>query len=223
MGNEIAVNDQPAGTNWIPWLWICAFHLGALLAFVPAYFTWQALGVCLILHWFTTGIGISMAYHRLLTHRSFAVRPKVLEYILTAIGSCGAQGGALSMVSDHRRHHAYTEQEHDPHSPVNGLYWAHWRWWVYKNPYFLHTREYYAHWAPDLLRDPVHRMLQSIHFVFPLSLLVALYATAGCPGWSGAGSSGTFFVSMLPGRSTRSVTGLATATSRPAMNRRTTG
>ena len=58
-------------------------HLGALLAFVPAYFSWSGLALCLFLHWLTGGIGICMTYHRLLTHRSFAVRPRWLEYVLT--------------------------------------------------------------------------------------------------------------------------------------------
>ena len=171
-----------AGTNWVEWLWVTGFHVGALLAFLPRYFSWEAVGVCLLLHWLTTSVGISMTYHRLLTHRSFAVRPKLLEYILTAIGSCAAQGGAFSMVADHRRHHAYTEEEGDPHSPVGrGLYWAQYGWWQYKNPDFLHTPEYYQRWAPDMVADPVHRVLDRIHFVFPVLLLVLLYRLGGMP------------------------------------------
>ena len=78
---------------WPSLLWIGALHLGALLAFVPSYFSWTALGVCLVLHWLTGGIGICMTYHRLLTHRSFATRPRWLEYVLTAIGCCASEGG----------------------------------------------------------------------------------------------------------------------------------
>ena len=81
------------GIAWGPVLWIGGLHVGALLAFVPGYFTWQALAVCLLLHWLTGGIGICMTYHRLLTHRSFALRPRWLEYLLTAIGCCASEGG----------------------------------------------------------------------------------------------------------------------------------
>ena len=174
--------------RWVPWLWVLSFHVGALLAFVPAFFSWQAILVGLGLHWLTTSVGISMTYHRLLTHRTYAVRPKPLEYLLTIIGSCAAQGGAIGMVADHRRHHAFTEQEHDTHSPVEkGLYWAHWKWWIYKNEFHSHTREYLQHWAPDLMKDPVHRVLNEIHFLFPVALLVALYAIGGMPYlvWAG--------------------------------------
>ena len=68
---------ESAGIAWGSLLWIAGLHAGALLAFLPAYFTWQALAVCLVLHWLTGGIGICMTYHRLLTHRSFATRPEV--------------------------------------------------------------------------------------------------------------------------------------------------
>ncbi len=84
----ITTSSRPAPTQiaWGPVIWICGLHLAALLALVPGTFSWSALAVCLFLHWLTGGIGICMTYHRLLTHRSFATRPKCLEYVLTAIG-----------------------------------------------------------------------------------------------------------------------------------------
>ncbi len=74
--------SRPASNpiSWPSLLWIGAIHVGALLAFVPSNFTWPALAVCVFMHWLTGGIGICMTYHRLLTHRSFATRPKALEY-----------------------------------------------------------------------------------------------------------------------------------------------
>ena len=78
----------PQRLAWPSLLWIGTIHLGALLAFVPAYFSWSGLALCLLLHWVTGGIGICLTYHRLLTHRSFAVRPGWLEYVLTAVGAC---------------------------------------------------------------------------------------------------------------------------------------
>lgn len=182
-----SMNAYPIGSGWVPLTWISSFHVGALLAFVPAFFTWEALLVGLVLHWLTTSVGISMTYHRLLTHRGYAVRPKPLEYLLTMIGCCAAQGGAIGMVSDHRRHHAFTEQEHDTHSPIKGLYWAHWQWWIYKHETFPHTVAYYNRWAPDLMKDPVHRWLHRYHFLFPVALLGGLYAVGGMPWlvWGG--------------------------------------
>ena len=81
----------------------------------------DALLVCLVLHWLTGGIGICMTYHRLLTHRSFATRPRWLEYVLTAIGCCASEGGPIGWVADHRNHHAHSDDEHDLHSPNRGF------------------------------------------------------------------------------------------------------
>ena len=88
-------SSHPASTQiaWRPVIWIGGLHLASLLAFVPGTFSWSALAVCLFLHWLTGGIGICMTYHRLLTHRSFATRPKVLEYVLTALGCVRLGGG----------------------------------------------------------------------------------------------------------------------------------
>lgn len=106
---------ESAGIAWAPVLWIGGLHVGALLAFVPGYFSWSALAVCLSLHWLTGCLGICLTYHRLLSHRSFATRPKWLEYVLTALGCCASEGGAIGWVADHRRHHAHADDEHDVH------------------------------------------------------------------------------------------------------------
>jgi stearoyl-CoA desaturase (delta-9 desaturase) len=166
---------------WPPFLWIGALHIGALLAFVPAFFTWQALVVCLFFHWLNGGIGVCMTFHRLLTHRSFATRPKALEYVLTALGCCASEGGPVGWVADHRKHHAHSDEETDVHTPHRGFWWAHMFWWMTPDPDSEHTPEYYERWAPDLARDPVMLWLDKWFFIFPLMEAVALYAIGGMP------------------------------------------
>jgi fatty-acid desaturase len=175
--------ERPAssGIAWGPVLWIIVLHTGALLAFNPHWFSWSALAVCVLLHWLTGGIGICMTYHRLLTHRSFATRPKWLEYVLTAIGCCAAEGGAIGWVADHRRHHAHSDEEGDAHSPNRGFGWAHMFWWMTPDITADHTPEYYERWAPDLTRDPVHVWFDTYHFLFPIGLGACLYAIGGMP------------------------------------------
>src|SRR3954468_20886273 len=80
---------------WVPLIWIGGLHLGALLALHPAWFPWQALVLREVLHWVTGGLGITLTYHRLLTHRSFATRPKWLEYAMTIIGANASEGGPI--------------------------------------------------------------------------------------------------------------------------------
>jgi len=170
-------------------IWIGALHVGALLAFVPAYFSWSALAVCVLLHWLTGGVGICLTYHRLLTHRSFATRPRWLEYVLTAIGCCASEGGAVGWVADHRRHHAHSDDENDAHSPNRGFGWAHMFWWMTPDITADHTPEYLEHWAPDLYNDPVHRRLDAYFIVFPLLTAVVLYTVGAAIGGTAYGMS----------------------------------
>ncbi len=178
---------ESAGLAWGAVLWIGGLHLGALLAFAPRFFSWSALAVCLFLHWLTASIGICLTYHRLLTHRSFVTRPKWLEYVLTALGCCASEGGAIGWVADHRRHHAHADDALDVHSPNRGFAWAHMFWWITPDITTIHTPEYYDKWAPDLNKDPVHRWLDNYHLLFPILMGVGLYLLGGLPWlvWGG--------------------------------------
>ena len=82
-------------------------------------------------------LGVTLGFHRLLTHRSFQTH-KPTEYALAILGSVAVQGPVMSWVADHRKHHAHTDKEGDPHSPhghgsgvqgaVAGLWYAHMGW-----------------------------------------------------------------------------------------------
>jgi stearoyl-CoA desaturase (delta-9 desaturase) len=84
-----------------------------------------------------TAYGVTLGFHRLLTHRSFATH-KWVEYVLAIAGSMAVQGPVMQWVADHRKHHAHTDQEGDPHSPhghgtglrgaIHGLWYAHMGW-----------------------------------------------------------------------------------------------
>jgi len=74
-----------------------------------------------------TGLGITVGYHRLLTHRSFETSP-VLKAILLILGSMAAEGRPVDWVANHLKHHAHTEQDDDPHSPTHGFFHSHWGW-----------------------------------------------------------------------------------------------
>jgi fatty-acid desaturase len=93
MTTATACRPESAGIAWPQVLWIGGLHLGSLLAFVPAYYSRSGLAACMALHWLTGSLGICMTYHRLLTHRSFATRPRWLEYPLTVLGCCASEGG----------------------------------------------------------------------------------------------------------------------------------
>jgi len=178
-----ARTNQPP-SSYVAWpslIWMAALHIGALLIFVPAYFSWSALAVFAVGYWLTASVGICLTYHRLLVHRSFALRPQWLEYLMAAIGCCASEGGPIGWVADHRLHHAHSDEEHDVHSPNRGLGWAHMLWWMTPDVTSRHTPSYLARWAPDLCKDPVYRWLNDWHYLFPLATGAILYAIGGMP------------------------------------------
>jgi stearoyl-CoA desaturase (delta-9 desaturase) len=107
-----------------------------------------------------TGLGITVGFHRLLTHRSFKTTTWV-RAVLAILGSVAIEGPVISWVADHRKHHAFSDKPGDPHSPhvdhghglrgaLRGLLHAHVGW------LFIHThRGRKSRYAPDLLADPV--------------------------------------------------------------------
>src|SRR3954467_9780301 len=76
---------------------------------------WSDFAVFAIMY-LATGLGVTVGFHRLLTHRSFKTKPW-LRATFAALGSMAIEGPVISWVADHRKHHAFSDQEGDPHSP----------------------------------------------------------------------------------------------------------
>lgn len=130
-----------------------------------------------------TAIGITVGFHRLLTHRSFQTS-KPLEYAFAVLGSMAVQGPVISWVADHRKHHAHTDVEGDPHSPhvghgggvggvLAGLWHAHSGWLM-----STQGRADWRRFAPDLYEDPGMRSI-SRNFVLLVLASLAIPALAG--------------------------------------------
>ena len=130
-----------------------------------------------------TAVGVTVGFHRLLTHRSFQTA-KPLEYLFAVLGSMAVQGPVISWVADHRKHHAHTDEDGDPHSPhvghdggvrgvLAGLWHAHTGWLM-----STQGRADWKRYARDLYEDQGMRTI-SRQFV-PLVLVgLALPAAAG--------------------------------------------
>jgi stearoyl-CoA desaturase (delta-9 desaturase) len=138
----------------------------------------------------TTGLGITVGFHRLLTHRSFQVS-KPVEYAFAALGSMAVEGPVMDWVADHRKHHAHADQEGDPHSPhvghgegvgavMRGLWHAH-TGWLFSTQGQASTRKY----APDLYED---RGMRLINRLFPVFVLLSL-ALPALVGWALTGTA----------------------------------
>ena len=111
--------------NWGTTTIMGLFHVGAVAALFM--FNWHAFAVAIFLYWMCTGLGISMGYHRLHTHRSYKL-PVILEYFFAVCGTLTLEGGPIFWVATHRIHHQNSDQPGDPHSPRDGAWWAHMGW-----------------------------------------------------------------------------------------------
>jgi stearoyl-CoA desaturase (delta-9 desaturase) len=169
---ELKQHRYDQGIDWAPVLWISALHLGALAA--PFCFTWVGLGVFVALWWLTGCIGICLGFHRLLTHTGFNTY-KPVRWTLAFIGQLAGEGSAIYWVAQHRKHHALSDKPGDPHSPLDGAWWAH-MFWLTPGATRDARQELFSHWAPDLFRDPVLRFLDKTFIVWHLLLGAGLYA-----------------------------------------------
>jgi len=135
------------------------------------------------------GLGVTVGFHRLLTHRSFKTSP-LLRGLLAALGTMAVEGPVISWVADHRKHHAYSDRLGDPHSPhvdhgggwrgaLRGLAHAHVGW------LFDHQqRGARERFAPDLLADPVVAFVDRTFVLWSLLGLVIPFALGAAIGGS---------------------------------------
>ena len=133
---------------------------------------WSDIAVFAVMY-VATGLGVTIGFHRHLTHRSFATSRPV-RGTLAILGSAAIEGPVISWVADHRKHHAFADCEGDPHSPhvdhgrglsgaLRGLLHAHVGW------LFIHTqRGAKARYARDLMADPVVRFVDRTFLVWAL-------------------------------------------------------
>jgi stearoyl-CoA desaturase (Delta-9 desaturase) len=161
---------------------------------VAAWRAWEGLlrpgdVVVFAILYVLTGLGVTVGFHRLFTHRSFKARPAV-RAILAVLGSAAIEGPVISWVADHRKHHAFSDRPGDPHSPhvdhgvgwtgaLRGLLHAHVGW------LFRHDqRGARARYAPDLLADPVIRFVDRTFVLWALGGFALAFGLGAAIGGS---------------------------------------
>jgi stearoyl-CoA desaturase (Delta-9 desaturase) len=160
--------------------------------------SWSDIAVFAITYAFCA-VGITVGFHRHFTHRSFKTKVPV-RAALAIFGSAAIEGPIISWVADHRKHHAFSDKDGDPHSPhahdgvLRGLFHAHVGW------LFIHTeRANRQRYAPDLENDPVIRFVDR---TFVLWVVAGLAVPFGL-GWLIGGSLDTALTGLLWGGAVR--------------------
>lgn len=148
--------------RWAYTLSIAIMHLLALAAVIPPlsgyFFSWTGVVICLLgLYVFGT-LGVNLAFHRLLTHRSFEC-PRWLERGAALLGVCCLQEGPARWVAIHRKHHQQSDEQPDPHSPLVAFLWGHCGWLMVEN---RETDSYQVlhKYARDLASQPFYLALE---------------------------------------------------------------
>lgn len=167
---------NPPRPRWDVITFTIALHLAALFAIFPANFSWSAVGVAVVLHVLTIGLGISLGFHRLATHRSFKV-PKWLEYFFILCGTLAGQGAVKGWVGYHRMHHLYADRQGDPHDSSQGFWWSHIGWLMHTIPSSGELRRF----TQDINGDPFYEFCHKHYIALQVVLGVFLYALGGMP------------------------------------------
>jgi stearoyl-CoA desaturase (delta-9 desaturase) len=197
--------DEPSSTlqRFLVGVFV-AVPFAALVAAIPLLWGWGLLGwhdvvIALVFYW-VSGLGITVGFHRYFTHGSFKAKTG-LRVALAVAGTLAIQGPVITWVSDHRRHHKYSDKEGDPHSPwrygddwkalSKGLVYAHIGW------LFDPNQTSQEKFSPDLLAD---RRIKAVDKLFPALVAVTLLLPAligGLWGLSWQGALTAFFWGSL--------------------------
>jgi stearoyl-CoA desaturase (delta-9 desaturase) len=160
----------------------------ALLVSVPVawggFLGWHDIVIAAVFY-VVSGLGITVGFHRYFTHGAFKAN-RTLRIALAVAGTLAIEGPVIRWVADHRRHHAFSDREGDPHSPwrygetipalAKGLWWAHMGW------LFDTEQTPRSKYAPDLLKDPDVRKVDQL---FPVLVATSLLLPALIGGlWS---------------------------------------
>jgi stearoyl-CoA desaturase (Delta-9 desaturase) len=152
----------------------CGVIVAAVLLW-NRFLSWRDVAIFALMY-ALTAIGVTVGFHRLLTHRAFQTRAW-LRYTLAVLGSMSLQGPVIDWVADHRKHHTFTDEDGDPHSPhaghgagltgmAKGLWHAHVGWL-----FDTHGQASSKRFARDLVEDPTMRR---INRSFPLIAFASL-------------------------------------------------
>jgi stearoyl-CoA desaturase (delta-9 desaturase) len=159
--------------RWIDNIPFWGVHVTAVIGVIVVGFSWAALAWCAAT-FFARMFGITAGYHRYFSHRTYKMG-RVMQFLMALLGVLSVQKGPLWWASHHRRHHKYSDQPEDVHSPKQrGFWWSHMFW-------ILVERHSVTEWdrIKDMSAYPELRFLERAHILFVVAFAAALYYIGG--------------------------------------------
>ncbi len=181
--------------TWGTIVFMVAIHILSLVALQPKFWSLPAVTSLLFFYWVTACLGVTLGYHRLLSHRSFAV-PRWLERFFATCGAISCQHGPIDWVGLHRHHHSFSDTEVDHHNSKKGFWWSH-MGWMFKD---VEALKAVPKLSADLIKDPYYRFLNKYFLVvYHVTWLVnsATHCWGKAPFESGDSSKNNAWVAAL--------------------------
>jgi len=151
-------SDRSRQIDWGYVAGVSTFHLLALLAFVPWFFSWTGILLAAFAVYVFGTLGINLGFHRLLTHRSFSCS-RGLERAFVLLGTCCVMESPPYWIAVHRWHHQSADEERDPHSPRDNFLWSHFGWYLVRaDP--ARRADMLQRYASDVIQDPLYAFLE---------------------------------------------------------------
>ena len=168
--------------TWGTIVFMVAIHIFSLVAIQPKFWSLPAVTSLLFFYWVTACLGVTLGYHRLLSHRSFIV-PRWLESFFATCGAISCQHGPIDWVGLHRHHHSFSDTEVDHHNSKKGFWWSH-MGWMFKD---VEALKAVPKLSADLIKDPYYRFLNKYFLFLQIPIGLSLYAIGqklGVGGWA---------------------------------------
>ena len=168
--------------TWGTIVFMIIIHILSLLALQPQFWSIPSVISLLFFYWVTACLGVTLGYHRLLSHRSF-ILPRWLERFFATCGAISCQHGPIDWVGLHRHHHSFSDTEVDHHNSKKGFWWSH-MGWMFKD---VEALQAVPKLSADLIKDPYYRFLNKYFLFLQIPIGLSLYVIGeklGVGGWS---------------------------------------